>query len=117
MAKTGQMIDPKASDRTVFVCHALTAQHVTLAGSFNGWNPKSTPMEPQGEDTWLAELELAPGHYEYKFVVDGAWCCEPGREDHAPCRDCVPNPFGTMNRTVEIREGSGVVEVGVGAAA
>ena len=117
MAKTGETLDPKTSDKTVFICHALTAQHVSLAGSFNGWDPQSTPMQPQGEDTWLVELELAPGQYEYKFVVDGAWCCEPGLEDHAPCPDCVPNSLGTMNRTVEIRERSGVVEVGVGAAA
>ncbi len=115
MAKNRGTLDPKTSNKTAFVCHAQAAQSVFLAGSFNGWDPQSTPMEPQGVDTWLAELELPPGQYEYKFVVDGAWCCEPGREDHSPCPDCVANPFGTMNRLIDIREENNVVEVGVGA--
>ena len=72
MAKNGREVDLKNSDKTVFVCHALDAQDVLLAGSFDGWDPQATPMQPRGEGTWRAELELAPGLYEYKFVVDGA---------------------------------------------
>lgn len=117
MAKNGRTPDPKTSEKTVFVCHVPAVQNVFLAGSFNSWDPQITPMQLQGEDMWRAELELAPGQYEYKFVVDGAWCCEPGREDHSPCPDCVPNTFGTMNRVIEIHEGSGFVEIGAGAVA
>ena len=117
MAENGKTLDPKTFEKIVFVCHAQAAQNVFLTGSFNGWDPQTTPMQIQEEDMWRAELELAPGQYEYKFVVDGAWCCEPGREDSAPCPGCVPNSFGTMNRVVEIREGSAVVEVGASAAA
>ena len=101
MAKNGKKLDPKASDKTVFVCHGEGAQSVFLAGSFNDWDPTRMPMERLGDGSWEAELDLAPGRYEYKFIVDGAWCCEPGRAD-AECADCVPNPFGTLNRVIEV---------------
>ena len=102
MAKNGINLDPKSSENTVFVCHDDGARDIFLAGSFNDWDPTRTPMERQGDGSWQAELELAGGRYEYKFIVDGAWCCEPGRAD-AECDDCVPNPFGTMNRVIEVR--------------
>jgi 5'-AMP-activated protein kinase regulatory beta subunit len=58
-------------------------------------------MNSHGDGSWRVELELAPGRYEYKFIVDGAWCCEPGHAD-ADCADCVPNACGTMNRVIEV---------------
>ena len=102
MAKNGRKLDPKASENTVFVCAGEGAQGVFLAGSFNDWDPTRTPMERQGDGSWKVELELAPGRCEYKFIVDGTWYCEPGLAD-AECADCVPNPFGTMNRVIEVR--------------
>ena len=101
MAKNPKNLDPKTSEKTVFVCRSDNAQGVFLAGSFNDWDPARTAMERQGDGSLRAELELAPGRYEYKFIVDGAWCCEPGRAD-SECADCVPNPFGTMNRVIEV---------------
>ena len=101
MAKNGKKLDTTASERTVFICPSEGAQAVFLAGSFNDWDSTRTPMERQGDGSWRAELELAPGRYEYKFIVDGAWCCEPGRAD-SECADCVPNSFGTMNRVIDV---------------
>ena len=99
MAKAATKLDPNASRKTVFVCQSPDAGDVFLAGTFNNWDP--TGMERQDDGTWRAELELAPGRYEYKFVVDGVWCCEPGRED-SQCEGCTPNPFGSMNRILEV---------------
>ena len=113
MAKNGTKLDPKASKKTLFNCHGDGDQEAFLAGSFNDWDPTRTPMERQGDGSWQAELELAPGRYEYKFVVDGTWCCEPGRAD-ADCADCVPNPFGTMNRVIEV-PGAAKAKAGAGA--
>ena len=102
------MQEPKQAARselcsTAFKCHAAQAKSVFLAGTFNDWDPLATPMQQTGEGDWTLELPLAPGLYEYKFVVDGEWCCELGRVDQdlaAP--DCVPNPFGTMNRQIHV---------------
>ena len=85
-----------------FSCQAPDARSVRLTGTFNNWNPEETVMEEAG-GVWNAELQLAPGRYEYKFVVDGRWCCDPARDDHDPSvADCVQNPFGTLNRIVEV---------------
>jgi 1,4-alpha-glucan branching enzyme len=73
------------------------ARSVAVAGSFNDWLPTNCPMTFDGKDTWHAELELTPGSYEYRFIVDGEWCDDP----EAMRR--VSNPFGSVNavRVVE----------------
>ena len=92
--------EPRA---TTFTCHTADAKSVFLAGTFNNWDPFATPMQDAGEGEWSVELPLAAGLYEYKFVVDGEWCCEPGLPDQdltAP--DCVANAFGTMNLQIHV---------------
>lgn len=85
-------------------CHAPGAKAVFVAGTFNDWKPDATPLHnhlPNGE--WAVTLPLPPGHHEYKFVVDGQWCCEAGCEhEYQGCPKCVPNAFGTMNRVLEV---------------
>jgi hypothetical protein len=52
---------------------------VALAGSFNDWNAKAKPMEgPDKEGYFSTRLEIKPGTYEYKFVLDGkTWMADP----------------------------------------
>jgi 1,4-alpha-glucan branching enzyme len=91
---------------THFACHAPTAQAVGLVGTFNGWDPKATPMIKDPEGNWDVAVKLPPGRYEFRFVVDGVSCCEPGCEGpHRGCSKCVPNSSGTMNRLVEVTLG------------
>tara|TARA_R110002072_G_scaffold145460_1_gene292009 strand:- start:160848 stop:161138 length:291 start_codon:yes stop_codon:yes gene_type:complete len=87
---------------TAFQCHAEEAQAVFLAGTFNDWQPDATPMEKDESGKWSVELDLVPGRYEFKFVVDGQWCCEPNCHASGECPKCVPNEFGTMNRFVDV---------------
>lgn len=50
---------------------------VTVAGSFNGWNAHSLPLQKVGE-VWTTNLVLPPGAYEYMFVEDGKrWVTDP----------------------------------------
>ena len=82
---------------------APDANEVFLAGTFNEWSPTSHPMRRLPDGIWTTTLDLEPGHYEYKFVIDGQWCCEPGCDaPYDGCSACVPNSFGTMNRIVEV---------------
>lgn len=88
---------------TIISCTASEAQAVRLAGTFNDWNPDSIPMKRTREGKWSARLDLPAGRYEFKFVVDGQWCCEPDCEaEHRGCPKCVPNEHGTMNRVLEV---------------
>ena len=91
------------SQATKFACRAPAARAVFLAGTFNGWEPTATPMAKKAEGDWGVALDLPPGHYEFKFVVDGDWCCEPSCDGpHHGCPKCVPNPLGTMNRVIDV---------------
>jgi 1,4-alpha-glucan branching enzyme len=84
-------------------CHAPKATAVFVAGTFNDWKPDATPLHPLPNGTWTGVLPLPLGRHEYKFVVDGQWCCEPGCEhEYRGCPKCVPNDFGTMNRLLEV---------------
>lgn len=93
----------KAAHSTRLVCQAPAAQAVFLAGTFNGWDPAATPMAKDTAGNWSVAVDLKPGRYEFKFVIDGSWCCEPGcDETNRDCPKCVPNPLGTMNRVIEV---------------
>jgi len=71
------------------------ANAVTVAGNFNHWDPTSIPLKRVG-DCWKATLLLPRGDYEYRFVVDGCWMCDPG----AP--QSVSNPFGSGNSVLNV---------------
>jgi 1,4-alpha-glucan branching enzyme len=76
---------------------------VFLVGTFNNWDSAATPMQRNSGDEWHAAISLSPGKYEYKFIVDGEWCCDPGIADEQYAGgDAVPNAFGTKNRVIEI---------------
>lgn len=86
-----------------FNCRAPEAQAVHLAGTFNEWNTGSTPLTKGADGNWAVSVDLPPGRHEFKFVVDGEWCCEPGCDGtNNECPKCVPNSFGTMNRFIDV---------------
>jgi 1,4-alpha-glucan branching enzyme len=78
-----------------FALTANEAKSVAVAGSFNSWNPKKTPLKGVG-GAWHARVELPRGRYEYRFVIDGQWVTDPN------ARESVPNPFGSVNSVVSV---------------
>ena len=83
-----------------FSLGAPEAHEVYVAGTFNDWNPRATPMVQDGAGAWVAKVNLSPGEYEYKYVVDGEWTCDPGCESGSA--RCIPNSFGTRNSIVAV---------------
>jgi 1,4-alpha-glucan branching enzyme len=67
-----------------------------LAGSFNNWDYKSTPLRKGKDNIWRTSLSLKPGRYEYKFYVDGNWWNDPSNNSS------VGNSFGTQNSVIQI---------------
>jgi len=63
-----------------FCVWAPNARHVSLTGSFCGWNDQAYPMQKQHDGTWelrLSEAELfkdvpLDGYPVYKYAVTGA---------------------------------------------
>lgn len=62
-----------------FVIREPGAQRVSLVGDFNGWARDAAPLEASVDGAvWTLTLPLAPGRYEYAFVVDGErWVADP----------------------------------------
>ncbi len=100
------------SDGTILFRHrAPGAQNAFVAGSFNNWNASGQAMvDPDGDGTWEARVTLAPGTYEYKFVIDGNWITD---ETAANFKD---DGFGGKNSIIEVAADGSVVGGGSGRA-
>jgi enterochelin esterase-like enzyme len=46
------------------------------------WDAGKVTMQRDERGTWHAALDLEPGQWLYKFVVDGQWVPDPGSDDH-----------------------------------
>ena len=69
----------KNHKRITFKLHAPEARSVLLAGDFNSWEPEMHPLKKSSNGLWKKMISLAPGRYEYRFVVDGEWQNESDR--------------------------------------
>ena len=74
------------------------ARAVCIAGSFNDWHPGVSEMLGMCSGQWVKDLELAPGTYEYRFVVDGRWTTDPR------CAHTSSNGFGETNALLTVPE-------------
>jgi hypothetical protein len=83
----------------VFRIHAPSAKSVFVTGSFNSWKAVEYRLDKGEGGMWEATVLLAPGRYEYKFIVDTAWVCDPGN----PIRVPVQLPFTGYNSFLEVR--------------
>ncbi len=81
-----------------FILNSHEAEEVYLCGDFNQWVPRSLPMIRHGGDhCWEKRLVLAPGRYEYKFIVNGVWIHNPDAPEN------VPNAHGSLNSVMEVQ--------------
>jgi hypothetical protein len=56
------------------------ASVVALAGSFNNWDESVLLFGREG-DAWVCRVDLNPGRYAYKFIVDGEWMLDPSNAE------------------------------------
>ena len=77
--------------------HASPGSTVYVAGSFNDWSDDQHRLiYKEDEEVFSIALLLEPGRYEYKFVVDGAWCVDP------ECPDWAPSGQGSLNSVLHV---------------
>lgn len=77
--------------RTTFSITVPDAESVYVVGDFNSWDTTSHPLKKGSNGLWKRTVNLAPGRYEYRFLVDGRW------ENDPQCSAHTPNPFGGDN--------------------
>lgn len=62
----------------LFVQPCAGVRSVGVAGSFNGWNPSEGEMTRRPElGIFERRIDIPPGRYEYRLVIDGVWQCDP----------------------------------------
>jgi len=81
--------------RVTLTFYSPDARNVALVGDFNNWDYTKT-LKKDKDGNWKARLELEPGKYEYRYLVDGEWQNDP------QCHNFAPNQFGTQNCILEV---------------
>ncbi|MDD5438762.1 MAG: helix-turn-helix domain-containing protein [Candidatus Omnitrophica bacterium] len=79
-----------------FELMAPEAKKVSLTGSFNSWAKTGIEMAKSKAGLWKTTVNLKPGKYEYKFIVDGQWWNDPKNNYK------VTNAFGSQNSVKEV---------------
>ena len=82
--------------RITFKLEASEAKEAILVGDFNSWDLKKHTMKKDNKGSWAKIVTLAPGRYEYKFLVDGQWQNDPNNDQ------MVANSFGTQNNILTV---------------
>lgn len=80
-----------AKQKVTFSYNAPAAQNVLVAGDFTGWQDAAVTLKKDKSGRWKKTVSLAPGRYEYRFIVDGEW------KDDPQCSLRQPNSLGTEN--------------------
>lgn len=70
-------LETKTLRKIHFELFAPEAKNVFLAGDFNDWDIHSHPMKKNSEGIWEINIDLIPGVYEYRFLVDRKWKNDP----------------------------------------
>ncbi len=87
-----------AAKSVTFTVHAEKGKSVYVAGEFNKWDPSAKKMAYKARSgVYAATVKLAPGEYQYKFVIDGTWCADPENAN------AVQNDQGTFNSIVVVK--------------
>ncbi|MCP4650759.1 MAG: AAA family ATPase [PVC group bacterium] len=82
-----------------FTYRGFNLNSVEIIGDFNNWQPSSdTTLELTDPGIWTRKVFLSPGHYRYKFIVDGQWITDP--ENNNIETDII----GNSNSILEITE-------------
>lgn len=92
----------KISHKITFDSKKKAYESVQIAGAFNNWSPKNSPMKNE-KGFWEAELLLEPGNYHYQIVADGNWFLDPANPDSAD------NNIGGFNSVMKVGESSSLI--------
>jgi hypothetical protein len=83
---------------TEFHLEAPFAESVKLAADFTDWEKFPLDMIKSEDGVWHITVPLRPGHYSYRFIVDGEWCDDPS----LILLRLHNNPFGRADAVMEV---------------
>ena len=82
---------PAARKRVTLVAPIADAKEVLATGDFTGWSAEGVRLKRRRDGKWSATVQLSPGTYEYRLLVDGQWWNNPA------CEQRSGNPYGSQN--------------------
>lgn len=83
--------------RVTLVTRLERAENVVVTGDFTKWSTTGLQMVRGQDGEWKVALDLPPGEYQYRLLVDGTW------SDHAEAARRIPNPFGCENCVLMVK--------------
>ncbi|NIM19163.1 MAG: AAA family ATPase [Candidatus Latescibacteria bacterium] len=82
----------KVPEGVLFTLEAPNATFVTVTGDFTNWSWEGIPLVRDPKDgIWKAVIDIEPGRYEYRFIIDGRWSRDPANTQ------AIRNEFGQEN--------------------
>ena len=87
-----------ARQRVSLRLFGYAARDVQIAGDFNDWTPDRGVITRATGDDVEKILMLAPGTYQYRYIVDGVWQEDPSNPEQ------VPNFSGGFNSMLRVEE-------------
>ena len=80
-----------------FRLEAPEGRDIYVVGDFNGWNMNEEGRLGRSENgCWEKRMEIPPGRYRYKFIVDGEWTPD------AKNPELRANIFGSFDSIIRI---------------
>jgi chromosome partitioning protein len=81
----------------LFTLDAPGAAEVSVTGEFTAWSREGRRLTRDAADgLWKAVINIPPGEYEYRFVVDGLWIRDPNNLEY------TRNEFGQENSVLVV---------------
>ncbi|MEE9271349.1 MAG: AAA family ATPase [Candidatus Krumholzibacteria bacterium] len=81
----------RVSEGVLFTLDEREATSAAVTGEFTNWSREGISMERDPQGVWKVVLDIQPGEYEYRFIVDGVWIRDPNNVDY------TRNEFGQEN--------------------
>jgi len=97
VTKPGPNVTPEG---VVFNYKGEAKDRIFLAGNFNGWSKDDEQYlmkDDDGDRVWSITVKLAPGTYQYKYVINGTWT-----QDMAAPAD-APDGYGARNSQFDVK--------------
>ncbi|NNF06642.1 MAG: hypothetical protein HKN21_07765 [Candidatus Eisenbacteria bacterium] len=96
--------------RQVKFSHKMNSKpgDISVAGTFNDWTVGKSPLtDPDGDGVYETTVLLAPGDYQYKFVIDGNWTTDREGAD-----DFADDGFGGQNSIIRVDDRFSTIDIG-----
>jgi 1,4-alpha-glucan branching enzyme len=96
MAHKRELNEKAAFKQVKFVYDMPNAESASVTGDFCEWQTDRYPLRKDKDGLWTTTITLAPGRYEYRFLIDGEWVNDP------KCTERTANEFGGENCVLQV---------------